>query len=134
MTMEMRRRMAPLGSKEAEHRPSPQPEAVWPEGIFAEQEAPFPPSFFHAINRWQVNTGTSHLVVYAGYGNGDPARGLVIVSHVARDFGETWSEHPPPISVPALKIKKADGFLLLLESADGTQFRFDAQRRSYLPA
>lgn len=110
---------------------TPQPRRA---GIINGRQAPFPPSIFTARNAWQGPVGSQWIIAYAGAqtnSNGTPGQGGLVLYTVG-DFTLSYlGTFPAPAGTPALTIIKAQGNVLLLQTASGHTLTFNLQSHQF---
>lgn len=124
----------PASAKVAQRPLSASTPEPWPAGIFDESEAPFPAGRYVIVNRWQLDFGGHHVVVYAGALGTDPSQGVLVVMVYAMD-SSTVSIHEIRSAgrQGALRIGSALGRNLTVRPATGAALTFDAEAVRFLP-
>lgn len=126
---------APKPSDPTALRPPEEPEAPWTTGIVEDGEAPFPSSDVTILNRWQGRIDGVRVVVYAGALARDARQGVVIVARLGADLAEVSSRrYLTPVKAGAVKIARAAGDRLALESVSGVQSLFDVSNAAFVQA
>jgi hypothetical protein len=106
--------------------------APWPEGIFETGQAPLSRGF-KIENQWQSDLDGSHLRVYAGSLQSDPAQGVIVVLVTSLDFkSEDSGVFLTPTKAGAVRITRTTGQRLQLVSRDGTLFAFEVRARGFV--
>jgi hypothetical protein len=93
-------------------------------------QAPFPGSLYTFENRWFEAHGDADLVVYAGAGQADLARGLVVVRVIGVTPGPA-SVYYTPIRAGSVHVIAAQGERLTLLSTTRVRFFFDVPSRVF---
>jgi hypothetical protein len=113
----------PRASKAGGHRPSPQPTAVWPEGIMGSAPAPLPSEYYFVRNGWQGVLKVNHVQVYAGLDKTvAPPRGMLMVATSRINSGDTTvallpqGEYLLPVGSGVVYITAANGTCLTLNT------------------
>jgi hypothetical protein len=109
-------------------------EPGWRSGIIESGQAPLPAAGFVIENQWHDVIGGEHVNVYAGVERADPSRGLVVVDTTPLDLngdGTPGGVYYSPAATGSLRIVQAAGSTLVLVSARGSRFVFDAAARRF---
>jgi len=96
----------------------------WPEGIFADTEAPAPSSMFLCTNRWVGTVAGRSVAVYAGRAGDDPATGRLMVVNAAADMSIDSSRFVDLPGSGELRITSANGTTLTIMDAQGGEYTF----------
>jgi hypothetical protein len=96
----------------------------WPEGIFADREAPAPGSVFLCTNRWVGTVAGRSVAVYAGRAGDDPATGRLMVVNAAADMSIDSSRFVDLPGSGELRITSANGTTLTIVDAQGGEYTF----------
>lgn len=97
----------------------------WPEGIFADSEAPAPGTVFLCTNRWVGTVAGRSVAVYAGRAGDNLATGRLMVVTAAPDMSIDSSDFVDLPGSGALRITSADGMTLTIVDAHGAKHAFD---------
>ncbi len=95
-------------------------------GIIEGEPGPFYSGYFITRNAWQEQRADGFVQIFAGVTGQDPSQGaLVVLLHNAdRQAGrEIW--HLVPEKSGAIRIERADGQTLVLQSENGNLYYFD---------
>lgn len=103
----------------------------WPEGIFADSEAPAPGSVFLGSNRWVGTVAGRSVAVYAGHAGDNPATGRLMVVTAASDMSVDSSHFVDLPGSGALHIMSANGTTLTIVDDQGGRHSFDASTSSW---
>lgn len=102
----------------------------WPEGIFADSEAPAPGTVFLGTNRWVGTVAGRSVAVYAGRAGDNPATGRLMVVNAGPDMSVDSSRFVDLPGSGALRITAAIGATLTIVDAQGRSYTFDAAAHS----
>lgn len=120
--------VSPSGS---EPLPSLEPPEPWPTGIIDDSEVP-PRSGLVGENRWVGRVGGEQIAVFAGASERHPRQGLLIMLIQAPDYNVRFDEYLTPRASGSVRVIRADGLRLILESETGDTFTFDVENREFV--
>ena len=99
--------------------------ARWPEGIFADSEAPAPGSVFLGTNRWVGTLAGTSVAVYAGRAGENESTGRLMIQYAGSDMSITSARLVDVPGSGALRITSASGTTLTIVDAKGASHTFD---------
>jgi len=99
--------------------------AKWPEGIFADNEAPAPGSEFLGTNRWVGTLAGNSVAVYAGRAGENESTGRLMIQYARPDMGISSSRFVDLPGSGALRITSASGTTLTIADANLVRHTFD---------
>jgi len=99
--------------------------AKWPEGIFANGEAPAPGSEFLGTNRWVGTLAGNSVAVYAGRAGENESTGRLMIQYARPDMGISSSRFVDLPGSGALRITSASGTTLTIADANLVRHTFD---------
>lgn len=105
-------------------RPAEPVPQKWPEGIFADREAPASGSVFLCTNRWVGTVAGRSVAVYAGRAGDDPDTGRLMVVNAADDMSIDSSRFVDLPGSGELVITSANGTTLTIADAQGSEYTF----------
>lgn len=125
-----------IAAKKAEEarmaaQPAPPAPAKWPEGIFADNEAPAPGAVFLATNRWVGTVAGRSVAVYAGRAGDNATTGRLMVVSAAPDMTVESSRFVDLPESGELRITSAAGATLTIVDAQGAEHTFDVSTVSW---
>jgi hypothetical protein len=130
------KRAAIIAAKDAEAGPvagelAASASPKWPEGIFADSEAPAPSSVFLGTNRWVGTVAGRSVAVYAGRAGDNLATGRLMVVNAASDMSVDSSRFVDLPGSGQLRITSASGSTLTIVDAQGAEHMFDVSSSTW---
>jgi hypothetical protein len=86
-------------------------------------------SNFEVLNAWRKHDQGHFYLVYAGYVDRNPDQGVLIVFH---QDANRFVDYPTPDQSGGLKIIEEQGFVIMVQSINGSTYYFDAVSETYI--
>lgn len=112
--------------------PLPFPHRAAGDGTIVENgQAPISSSIFRFQNYWYSESAGLTTTVYAGSEGQDPEQGVVLVMVMPAADSQAMAAVRTPTKAGAVRITDATGQILILQAANGQNFRFDVASRAF---